>query len=32
MAAAAILKIIEILYEEAERHADKGYGTKNANV
>ena len=22
----------EILYEKAERHADKGYGTKNANV
>jgi len=22
----------KILYEEAERHADKGYGTKNANV
>ena len=22
----------EILYEEAQRHADKGYGTKNANV
>jgi len=21
----------EILYEEAERHVDKGYGTKNAN-
>ena len=22
----------KILYEKAERHADKGYGTKNANV
>ena len=22
----------EILYEEAERHADRGYGTKNANM
>jgi len=22
----------EILYEEAERHAEKGYGTKHANV
>jgi len=21
----------EILYEEAERHVDKGYGTKSAN-
>jgi len=22
----------KILYETAERHADKGYGTKNANA